>query len=45
MKQAWKMVVVAHRSPLMREAARRNCSRMKEEVASRLSVRIGWLGP
>jgi len=45
LKQAWKVAVGAHHSPLMRGAARRNRSRMTEEVASRLSERIGWLGP
>ena len=45
MKQAWKVVEGVHHSHLMTVEARRNHSRMKEEVASRLSVPIGWLGP
>ena len=45
MKQAWKVVVGVHHLPLMTAEARRNHLRMKEEAASRLSLRIGWLGP
>ena len=45
MKQVWKVVVGAHHSHLMTAEARPSRLRMKVEVASRLSVRIGWLGP